>query len=457
MKDLFSAYYYHPLEQVTELWNKENTLFVIDTNILLNLYLAQEQTRTDILSAIRELDNRVWIPYQVALEYQKNRIDKIAESRKSYKKLANQLDTILQPPIQEKFFKQILGDSQYHSLFKYNPNFKSLFNDKYKEILNIFEQNRPNLNKVISEIKDQLNQLTKVYPQVNGDDPIRNELDIIFHNKVGAPFKTQDELDEIFTQGEERYMQQIPPGFKDSDKTDTYFDNGLKYKAKFGDLLIFNQICNYATDNSIKNIILITEDNKEDWHEIYEFEGEKYLGARKEIKQEAKNTANIDNFIILDTEKFLRLQAKNNSVQIHKESIKEVKEIVKKKITEDKFTLKIEMNSNESAIEEKIHNALRKKAKLEQSYIHSKKEINEIQKQLYEIKNEYALRNDDSSSEIYPKITDFEISLSQLEGLCTHTQNELQKIDSEIEHLNHQRAKMNANEYLERLRSLLKK
>lgn len=426
MKELFSAYYFHPIDQVSDLWNKEDTLFVFDTNILLNLYLSQEQTRKDIFTAIRGLENRVWIPYQVALEYQKNRVDKIAESRRSYKKLSSQLDAILQPTIQDKFFKQLLGDNQYHSIFKYNNDFKDLFNEKSTQILELVENNKQSLNKVVSELKSELNNLTITYPQVNGDDPIRNELDMIFRNKVGNSYKSQNELDIIFCEGEERYKNKIPPGFEDRDKTDIYFDNNLKYLAKFGDLIIFKQICSHSLSNKIKNIIFITEDNKEDWHEIYDFEGKKHLGTRREIKQEALNTANIENFIIINTEKFLISQQKNNSIQINKESINEVKEIVKKSNSDLKNEFKLEL-----LINEEIESKLNLKSQLEMQFFNSKMELKHLNKEILELKSKSI--NNQSTAESAHKENALCIQIEKLESLCHHLKIELEKVNEMLQ------------------------
>jgi predicted nucleic acid-binding protein len=48
-------------------------LVVIDTNVLLNLYRYNDQTRDDLLSVLRRLGERLWIPRQVVEEFWRNR------------------------------------------------------------------------------------------------------------------------------------------------------------------------------------------------------------------------------------------------------------------------------------------------------------------------------------------------------------------------------------------------
>lgn len=48
-------------------------IIVPDTNILLNLYRYNEQTRSDFLSVLNALGDRLWVPRQVIVEFWRNR------------------------------------------------------------------------------------------------------------------------------------------------------------------------------------------------------------------------------------------------------------------------------------------------------------------------------------------------------------------------------------------------
>lgn len=78
--------YIIPSEREKEnLWN--NCTFVFDTNVLLNLYRYTGNTRRILLEAFKDLKGRMWLPYQVAYEYARNRCDVIYETVEKYNKL----------------------------------------------------------------------------------------------------------------------------------------------------------------------------------------------------------------------------------------------------------------------------------------------------------------------------------------------------------------------------------
>lgn len=79
MKNSFKAYY---LADTNEIMNRTDTIFVFDTNVLLNLYSYTEQTREDFFSLLDIVKDRVWIPYHVGLEYQRNRLSVIRTEKK---------------------------------------------------------------------------------------------------------------------------------------------------------------------------------------------------------------------------------------------------------------------------------------------------------------------------------------------------------------------------------------
>lgn len=62
------------------MWN-EGT-FVFDTNVLLNLYRYKKETRDSILEVLEKLQDRIWIPYQVGLEFHRNRLLVISDQNK---------------------------------------------------------------------------------------------------------------------------------------------------------------------------------------------------------------------------------------------------------------------------------------------------------------------------------------------------------------------------------------
>ena len=82
MKNLFPQYEICTPERIALAWKRG--LFVFDTNVLLNLYRYQSVTRDELLKTIGQLSPRIWIPYHVALEFQRNRLKVIAEQDRRF-------------------------------------------------------------------------------------------------------------------------------------------------------------------------------------------------------------------------------------------------------------------------------------------------------------------------------------------------------------------------------------
>src|SRR5665647_778377 len=81
MKKSFYGYYSPTTEQYQLLW-KEG-LIVFDANVLLNLYRLPTTARDELISVLELLKERLWIPHQVALEFQRRRLTVISNERKN--------------------------------------------------------------------------------------------------------------------------------------------------------------------------------------------------------------------------------------------------------------------------------------------------------------------------------------------------------------------------------------
>jgi predicted nucleic acid-binding protein len=67
-------------------------LFVLDTNVLLNLYRYSDHAREELVEVFHSIEERLWLPYQVAEEYISCRLDVIHEKRKAYEDLQKTLE-----------------------------------------------------------------------------------------------------------------------------------------------------------------------------------------------------------------------------------------------------------------------------------------------------------------------------------------------------------------------------
>jgi hypothetical protein len=93
MKKTFPGFYHPTDPELSKAWVSDRTLFVFDTNTLLNLYGYAPQTRNDFFSILKILTNRIWLPYHVVLEYQRRRIGVIKNEKNIFMQI-------------EKFFKK---------------------------------------------------------------------------------------------------------------------------------------------------------------------------------------------------------------------------------------------------------------------------------------------------------------------------------------------------------------
>lgn len=287
LNELFPGHCEPSKDELAVLWR--DGVFVIDANVLLQLYALPEKTREETLSAFAKLGSRIWIPYQVALEYQRNRVRAIGQARDRGEKVVQPLETALQE------FASAVAKVQLEK------RGLEAATAKMKTLLECGES-------VISDAKSALAS------QVNlrGGDQIRDSLDRLFANHIGeAP--TQLQLDQWYGIAKVRFEHRMGPGFEDSDKKNpTFMHAGIKYNRLYGDYVVWKQtIEHFKGDDSVKNLVVITQDRKPDWWQKY---NEHVAGPHPALCAEMRSEAKLDRFWMYDLEEFLqeaplRLQA----------------------------------------------------------------------------------------------------------------------------------------------------
>ena len=320
MKNIFKGYYKLGDQELMSLW--KDAQFIFDTNILLDLYRYQSSAREDLFKVMEGLDDRVWIPYHVGLEFQRNRLTVIAERQEKF----SEVKKAVKRSILISEIKEIYKDLKDKKRRNINPHIDP---DELLGFLKSLEEIQ--LEEIQQDFLKKLNELEKKGINVNSEDKIRDRIDALFMGKIGNEPKGQEEIDEIFCEGEKRYKNQIPPGFEDSSK-ESSDDNeftyaGLTYKRQYGDLIIWKQIISYASENSIKDLIFVTNDKKADWWWEIDSNGLKKIGVRPELRDEIYREAGVENFHIFKIGGFLHYANKQPNVQVTEETIKEVREV----------------------------------------------------------------------------------------------------------------------------------
>lgn len=308
MRSLFSGFYLPSDEEFKELWNE--CIFILDANVLLNLYRYPQQARDDLLNVLRKISDRLWIPYQVALEYQENRLQVIAEQIEKFDAVRKVLTTT-EEALRRGF--EPLQLSRRHPVIRTDSFLKRVAN-------------------AFNSFKAELAELEKKQPDVYDVDKLRDEIDALVGGNIGSPPVSQKELDKIYEEGQVRYKRKQPPGFLDEGKNgqeedDSYIYNGLCFKRKYGDLILWYQIIGEAQKREdFKKILFITDDDKEDWWWIVESKGEKTISPRPELVDEIRSKAGVKLFYMYNSERFMEYTEQYLGIKIEKESIAQVRD-----------------------------------------------------------------------------------------------------------------------------------
>ena len=295
MRDLFPGYYRPSEEKFSTLW--KNCVFILDTNAILNLYRYNEQSRNDFINALRKIEERLWIPHQVALEFQENRTAVIKEQER----IVDSISSILNN--NKKQLREQL--SKFHSV--------------NTEVLN--EEIAKSFGKFLQYVKFIKSGQLKL----NQHDHIRDIVDDLFKDKIGE-CPTKEEMKNIENEGQERYFIKYPPGFKDQQskkKEAPYLCNGISFKREYGDLILWKEILKEVNTRKWQYVIFITDNNKEDW---WRKEEGKTIGPRPELVEEICK-AGVSIFYMYTPNRFLKFATEYFNLDVKEESIQQVKEV----------------------------------------------------------------------------------------------------------------------------------
>jgi PIN like domain len=223
MKDLFSWRLQPSDDYFTHLW--ENATFVFDTSFLLDLYRVSNSTAKDFLNILDHLEAKIWLPNQVVSEFMNRREEVIDSEVKSFQKALEELEKWKEEQLNFNHLKGAINQAgrivgtEVAFLFEKQVNYK----EAVEEVEKCFKNKITDLSKNHSSLRSE-------------EDYILNKLLVLFDGKVGEPDSIEI-LQKIYKEGEERYKQKKPPGFKDKDKPN---DNGTE--RKYGDLILWKQI-----------------------------------------------------------------------------------------------------------------------------------------------------------------------------------------------------------------------
>jgi hypothetical protein len=265
--------------ELKELW--ENCTFIFDNNVLLDLYRTSAETRNLLLKTFDKFRDRIWLPQQVIHEFYKHRTLEIFETNSRYDDLESSVSKLKQDLIRNLRLK---NDEN---------TFDVAFNDLIMKI---------------QEVKTR--DLLVSSPQ---SDSILEDLLVYFDGKIGDSYSIP-ELDRIYKEGDIRFGANIPPGFEDIKKP---------IPERYGDLIIWNQILDYAETNN-RSIVFVTNDVKKDWWCIVKG---KTQGPLYELREEFINRThkNFHMYTLINFLEYFQISEGNNVSDTIRDDIENLK------------------------------------------------------------------------------------------------------------------------------------
>lgn len=288
MRKKFPGYYHPTDDEFSKLW--EECVFVLDANVLLNLYRYTPETRDELLGILKDYSDRLWLPYQAALEYHQNRLTVIQQLSESYSSM-----------------QKLLTDSQN----KIETDLQSLVGrgrHPFVTSSNLMDK----IKTTFMELQKQLKELEMMHPNLIDNDPILETITDLFEGKVGSSYSAE-QLGKIYKDGRNRYENKLPPGYRDANK------NGAE---QYGDLVLWFQIIDYAKDTK-RSIILVTDDRKDDWW--LKIKGQ-IKGPNPELVHEIISEAGVS-FYMYSADPFMERTREYLNRQIKQQAIEEIREI----------------------------------------------------------------------------------------------------------------------------------
>jgi hypothetical protein len=299
--------FYRPTDaDFVKLWKEAK--FVLDTNVLLNIYRYPTEAREQLFTALGQVADRLWIPYQAVLEFQRGRLKVIKEQKETFRSVRD-----IVSDAHKKLSEQLaqLKLSERHSLIDASSLTKEVEDACQKFLVNL------------TALEDQ-------QVEVHQEDPLREKIDGLLAGRVGEPL-SQQRIMEIDAEGLSRAKSNLPPALEDAGKADgkepVYSYGGRSYQARFGDLYLWMETLAYCKKEGVESVVIITDDRKSDWWQVIESGGKKTIGPRPELVDEAAREAGVKLFYMYGTAQFLTYAKQYLQAEVSDQSIEQVREV----------------------------------------------------------------------------------------------------------------------------------
>jgi DNA-binding CsgD family transcriptional regulator len=245
---------------------KDTACIVLDTNALLVPYGIGAQTLSEIEATYQRLlkENRLAIPAQVAREFARNRVGKLAELYQRLSRRRSQLK-----PFQQGGYPLLENLQEYRRL----------------------RQVEDRLDHLITEYRQLLTSVIDHVQSWEWNDPVSLLYGKLF--RMDVVIDTTKPLEDIRQEHRRRFDNKIPPGYKDKAKD----DQGI------GDLLLWFTILEIGTVKRT-SVIFVSGEEKADWWHCSE---QQQLYPRFELVDEFRRVSGGCSFHIIKFSRLLEL------------------------------------------------------------------------------------------------------------------------------------------------------
>lgn len=236
----------------------KTSLVVFDTNVLLNLYRYNDQTRASIIEVMAALQERLWIPHQVLEEFWRNRERALTDPLGQVRQSSAELEKLRSAAVDQ---------------LRMWVNRAALSADASgrveQHLCMAFEEAQSLLDDLIDERAIQRARSTQ-------HDPVLSLIETVLDGRVGPPMSERDHAAAV-KEGQRRAAAGEPPGFADEGKS----SRGNEGAA--GDYLVWEQVLVEASSRAVSSVVFVTGDVKRDW---WRYEGGNARGPRVELARE---------------------------------------------------------------------------------------------------------------------------------------------------------------------------
>lgn len=302
MRNVFLEWYPPSDEALGHTWAAGT--FVLDTNVILDIYRYPDDAKAQFLALLESLAERLWLPHQVGVEYLNNRAGIVPALRSAVENVLNRLE-------KAREVLQSLPLPENHPILR-NDQVEGKAVDAVDAMAPLFD--------LVNSALERTGELVESADE--DDDAIWARITEIFEGRAGSPWP-KDEWEGFVEEARQRFQTEIPPGYRDAKKDEP---------DRFGDLLIWKQVIEAAKvrPEGKRATLFVTNDRKEDWWERKRGE---LRGPRRELIREYFEATG-ERLVMLTSSQFLAGAKEYLSADVSGEAIADVERVSAEKAVE---------------------------------------------------------------------------------------------------------------------------